>query len=96
MLFNPNLFIHGYTSIYTSGIYFQDKPVVIKVHAIKRARERQIAYPDQVYDVLQSGKAKRFGKNGIKFVKRSKDGSIICLGEDLGHCVIIKTIERGN
>ncbi len=77
-------------------ICFQGKPVIIKVHAVKRAREREIAFPEQVYDVLNTGKAKRFGKHGIKFVKRSKEGSIICVGEDLGHCVIIKTIERGN
>ena len=77
-------------------IYFQGKPIVIKVHAIKRAREREIAYPDQVHDVLQTGKVKRFGKHGIKFIKRSKEGSIICVGGDLGYCIIIKTIERGN
>ena len=77
-------------------IYFQGKPIIIKVHAIKRAREREIAFPDQVHDVLQTGKAKRFGKHGIKFIKIGKEGSIICVGEDLGHCIIIKTIERGN
>ena len=79
-----------------SDIYFQGKPIIIKVHAIKRSREREIAFPDQVQNVLQTGKVKRFGKNGIKFVKRGKEGSIICVGEDLGYCVIIKTIERGN
>ena len=79
-----------------SDIYFQGKQIIVKVHAIKRAREREIAFPDQVYDVLQTGKVKRYGKHGIKFVKRSKEGSIICVGEDLGYCIIIKTIERGN
>ena len=79
-----------------SDIHFQGKPIVITVHAVKRAREREIAFPDQVYDVLQTGKVKRFGKHGIKFVKRGKESSIICVGEDLGHCIIIKTIERGN
>ena len=77
-------------------IYFEGKQILIKVHAIKRAREREIAFPDQVYNVIQTGKRKRFGKNYIKFVKRSKDGSIICVGEDLGYCIVIKTIERGN
>ncbi|MEK6942520.1 MAG: hypothetical protein AABX00_00470 [Nanoarchaeota archaeon] len=78
------------------SIYFQGKLIVIKVHAVKRAREREIAFPDQVYDALQTGKSKRFGKHGIKFIKRGREGSIICVGEDLGHCIIIKTIERGN
>lgn len=77
-------------------IYFDGKQVVIKVHAIKRARQREIAFPDQVYNAIQTGKVKRFGKNMIKFIKKSKEGSIICVGEDLGYCIIIKTVERGN
>ena len=94
---NQNIYIHVYPSIYRmSDIYFQGKQIIIRVHAVKRAREREIAFPDQVYEVLQTGKVKRFGKHGIKFVKRSKEGSIICVGEDLGYCIIIKTIERGN
>lgn len=77
-------------------LYFEGKEIMMSVHAIKRAREREIAYPDHVYTVLQTGKVSRFGKNGIKFVSRTKKGSIICIGEDLGHLIIIKTIERGN
>lgn len=77
-------------------IYFDGKQVFITTHAVKRAREREIAYPDQVYIVLNTGKVERFGKNMIKFIKRTKNGSIICVGEDLGHVIIIKTIERGN
>ena len=78
------------------NIYFQGKPIFIKTHAIKRAKERNIAYPDHVYRVLKNGKVKRFGKHGIKFIKKSEKGSIICVGEDIGHAIIIKTIERGN
>ena len=77
-------------------IYFEGKQIIIKVHAIKRARERNIAFPDHVYNVLQTGKVQRFGKNGIKFISKSKKGSIICIGEDIGYAIIIKTIERGN
>ena len=76
--------------------YIDGKPVFIKSHAIKRARERDIACPDQVYDVLATGKIKRFGKTMLKIVTKGKDSSIICVGEDLGHAIIIKTIERGN
>lgn len=76
--------------------YFNGKEIWITSHAIRRARERQIAYPDQVYDCLRTGKAFRFAKNGIKFIKFSKDGSIICVGEDKGFAIVIKTIERGN
>ncbi len=77
-------------------VYFSNKPIVIMVHAIKRAREREIAYPYHVYRVLKTGNVSRFGKKGIKFVSKTKKGSIICIGEDIGHAIIIKTIERGN
>ncbi len=76
--------------------WFEGKEVFIRSHAIKRARERNIAYPDQVYTTLKTGKVERFGKSGVKFVKKSKKGSIICVGEDTGYALIIKTIERGN
>jgi len=77
-------------------IYFDKKPIFVTTHAIKRARERKIAYPDTVYRIINTGKVIRFGKNGIKFIGRSKSGSIICVGEDVGHAIIIKTVERGN
>lgn len=78
-------------------VYFQGKPVIIMVHAIKRARQREIAYPGHVFSVIKTGKVIRFGKHGIKFIGRSKKGgSVICVGEDIGHVIIIKTIERGN
>ena len=86
--------IHRYT--YAEDVFFEGKPVIITVHAIKRARERDIAFPDQVYSTLRSGKARRFAKKGVKFVMRSKTGTIICVGEDVGHAIIIKTVERGN
>ena len=77
-------------------LYFEGKQIIIMVHAIKRARQRNIAFPDQVYSVLKTGKVQRVGKHGIKFISKSKKGSIICVGEDIGHAIIIKTIERGN
>ncbi|MEK6974609.1 MAG: hypothetical protein AABW41_05230 [Nanoarchaeota archaeon] len=78
------------------SIIFEGKEIFITTPAVKRARERKIAYPDQVYNAIKTGKTKRFGKNGIKFVKKSKQDSIICVGEDKGYCIIIKTVERGN
>ncbi|MBI5391662.1 hypothetical protein HZB00_01535 [Candidatus Woesearchaeota archaeon] len=77
-------------------IYFTDKPIIIMVHAIRRARQRNIAFPDHVYRVLHSGRVERFGKQGIKFISKTKNGSVICIGEDVGEMIIIKTIERGN
>lgn len=80
----------------SDDFYFEGRLIVIKVHAVKRARERHIAFPDQVYDAIRTGKVKKFGKNGIKFVKKNKENSIICIGEIAGNCIIIKTVERGN
>ncbi|HLD33532.1 MAG TPA: hypothetical protein VJB66_02315 [Candidatus Nanoarchaeia archaeon] len=73
--------------------WFQGKQIIIKSHAIKRAREREIAYPDQVYNALMTGKIRRFGKHGIKWIKSSKEGSIICVGEELGMFVIANLID---
>jgi len=86
--------IHRYTC--DGDVFFDGKPILITIHAIKRARERDIAFPDQVYTTLRCGKTERFAKNRIKFIMRSKRGSIICIGEDIGHAIIIKTVERGN
>lgn len=88
------MYIHSDTIMHE--LYFDNKPIFITVHAIKRAREREITYPDHVYNVLKTGKVKRFGKRGIKFIGRSKRSPVVCVGEDTGYCIIIKTIERGN
>ncbi len=77
-------------------LYFAGKPVIITVHAIRRAKKREISYPDHVYTVLKTGRVIRFGKHGIKFVSKSRRGSIICVGEDIGYAIIIKTVEIGN
>lgn len=53
-------------------IYFEGKPIIIKVHAVKRARQRNIAYPDQVYNVLNTGKIKRLGRMGLNLLKNLK------------------------
>lgn len=76
--------------------HFKNKPIVITAHAIKRCRERDIGFPDQIYDTIHTGKVSQFGKNYLKFKKESKYESIICIGEDVGHCIVIKTVERGN
>ncbi|MBI5390824.1 hypothetical protein HZB02_04990 [Candidatus Woesearchaeota archaeon] len=77
-------------------IYYNGQEIWITSHAIIRARQRHIAYPDQVYHAILTGKVVHFAKHGIKFIKPTKHGIIICIGEDLGDAVVIKTIERGN
>lgn len=78
------------------SLIFQHKQVWVTTHAIKRARERDIIYPDMVYATILGGKVTRFGKNLLKFQKRYKHGSVMCIGEDIGHAIIIKTVEWGN
>lgn len=77
------------------SIYFQEKSVWLSPHALKRARRREI-YPDMVYATIRGGKVKRFGKNFIKFMKRYKRGTVICVGEVVGQFVVVRTIEWGN
>ncbi|MFH0713944.1 MAG: hypothetical protein V1722_05215 [Candidatus Micrarchaeota archaeon] len=74
---------------------FQGKPVIITKHAAERARLRYIAYPDQIYEIIQTGKLKRFGKHFLKFEKRGKHGCTICICEEVSDVIIVKTVERG-
>ena len=77
------------------SIQFQQKQVWISAHAIKRARERDIIFPDMVHATILGGKVERFGKNFLRFCKKYKHGVVICIGEDVGDSIIIKTIEWG-
>ncbi len=95
--FRHKVYIHVDTCIYKSdSLYFGTKPVIILKHAIQQSYVRNITYPDQLREVIRTGNVKRFGRRGLKFIKRSENGSIICIGEDVGCAVIIKTVERGN
>lgn len=76
-------------------MFLRGKEIWIKPHAIKRARQRKID-PRMIEATIKGGNIKEFGKHYIKFSKRYKRGTVICLGEDLGQNIIIKTIEWGN
>jgi len=96
LLRNMKRFIYMYIIVYFVFTWFWNKPVYVTAHAIERAELRGIAYPDTVRVCIHQGKAKKFGRRMVRFIKRGKNGSIICIGEDVGHAIIIKTIERGN
>ncbi len=68
--------------------------VEIKRHAFVRSLQRKIT-PDMVEATIKGGKIKRFGKNNIKFVKKYKKFTIICVGEISGTRIKIFTIEKG-
>ena len=44
---------------------------------------------------LKGGKIKRFGKNNVKFIKKYKKFTVICVDEIVGDKIKIVTIERG-
>ena len=88
--FAKALYIHVYLWISVRG--WLHKPIRMSRHAMIQADERGIGFPEQVCAVLQSGKIERFGKRGVRFVS----DSIICIGEDKGHEVVIKTVEWRN
>ncbi len=74
---------------------FQGKPIIITRHAAERARLRHISYPDQIYEVIQTGKLTRFGKRLLKFEKQGKHGCTICICEETDEIVVVITVERG-
>ncbi len=69
---------------------------MVTMHAIQQALEREISYPEQVYRTIMTGTMERFGKHYIRFIKRSPKGSTICIAEEQGELIIIRTVERGN
>ena len=67
--------------------------IVIKRHAFVRALQRKIA-AELIERTLQSGKMLRFGKNRVRFEKRFRHYSIICVDEITGNIIKILTIVK--
>ena len=82
-----------YTSI-SEDILLLGKPVLITKHAVVQAYARDIAFPDQIYGTILTGKAERFGKKYVRVTKKTKNKTIICIGEDVGEYIILKTVTR--
>jgi len=78
--------------LYTISNKINNQRIVIKHHAFKRAMQRKI-HPDLIEDCLQMGKIKRFGKNKVRFERRLKKRTIICIGEEINNEIKIITIE---
>ena len=79
-----------YTSISFDIIEIQGKPVTLTRHALIQCIERGITFPEQLIVVLHTGKIKRYGKHGIKFI--GKD--IILVGIEENQEIKIKTVVR--
>ena len=67
--------------------------VVVTRHAFKRAKQRGIS-PDLVFEVLKSGKLKRFGKNRVRIEKEFRKFTAICVDEIYGNTLWIVTVEK--
>jgi len=67
--------------------------IVLSRHAFVRAMQRHI-HPDLIEDTLQSGKMKKHGKDRVKFEKRFKQFTVICVDEIIGNTIKIVTIEK--
>ena len=79
--------------IYLLILYIiNNRRIIIKHHAFIRAMQRKI-HPDLIEDCLQMGKIKRFGKNKVRFERRLKKRTIICIGEEINNEIKIITIE---
>lgn len=65
----------------------------IKRHAFIRAMQRGIT-PDMIEATLKGGKIKRFGKNNLKFYKKYKRFTVICVDQIIGTKIKIVTIEK--
>ena len=67
--------------------------IELKRHAFIRAMERGIT-PDMIEATIKGGTVKRFGKKNVKFIKKYKHLTVICVDEIIGHRIKIVTIEK--
>ncbi len=66
--------------------------IEIKRHAFVRAMQRGVT-PDMIEATLKGGKIEKFGKHNLKFHKKYKKFTVICVGEIMGEKIKILTIE---
>ncbi len=67
--------------------------IVLTRHAFVRAMQRKVS-PELIEDILQTGKMKKYGKGRVKFEKRFKQFTVICVDEITGNLIKIVTIEK--
>ena len=64
----------------------------IRRHAFIRALERKIT-TDMIEATLKGGKIERFGKNNLRFYKKYKNFTVVCIDQIIGTKIKIVTIE---
>ena len=78
-----------YIIILFNIIYYQ---INLSYHALKRARQRSIT-SDMIKAAINGGKITRFGKNNVKFIKKYKRFTLICVGKIEGREIKTFTVE---
>jgi len=73
-------------------IYRDKTKIEILKHAFVRANQRGIPL-DSIEATVKGGTIERFGKNYVRFVKKYKRGTIVCIGEKRDDKIDIFTIE---
>lgn len=66
--------------------------IEIRRHAFIRAMERGVT-PDMIEATLKGGTVERFGKCNLKFSKKYKKFTVVCVDEVVGTKIKIVTIE---
>mgnify|MGYP006287947069 CR=1 FL=1 len=67
--------------------------IILTRHAFIQADRRGIT-ADMIEATLKGGKVYHFGKKNVRFVKRYKQMTVICVDEIVGDKISIVTIER--
>lgn len=70
-----------------------DFEVRLTEHAVERMLWRRIA-PELIEQTIRNGKIIRFGKNRMKFEKKFKKFTLVCVDERVGNHVRIVTIVK--
>lgn len=66
--------------------------IEIRRHAFIRAMQRHIT-PDMIEATIKGGKITKFGKNNVKFTKKYKRCTVVCVDHIVGNLIKIVTIE---
>ena len=79
-----------YTSISNNIFGFGFKQLLITEHALLRARQREIMYPDEILACIQQGRIERLGKQKVRIHTKN----IACICEVQERYVKIITVVR--
>ena len=71
----------------------RDYEIEIRRHAFIRAMQKGI-HPDMIESTIKLGKIEKHGKNNVKFVKKFKKFTVVCVDEIVRNKIKIVTIGK--